>query len=51
MLICLGYEFSPNKIGIRDGYNKNYHKSALNTMISLIVLRYEDGNIRVILVE
>ena len=33
----LGYEFSPNMIGIQDWYNKNFHKSALNTMRSLII--------------
>ena len=25
MAICLGYEFSPNMMGIQEGYNKNYH--------------------------
>ena len=25
MVICLGYEFSPNMIGIQEGYNKNFH--------------------------
>ena len=37
MVICFGYETSPNLIGIQDGYNKNFHKSALNTMSSLIL--------------
>ena len=25
MVIFLGYEFSPNMIGIQRGYNKNFH--------------------------
>ena len=25
MVICLGYEFSPNMMGIQEGYNKNFH--------------------------
>ena len=25
MVICFGYETSPNIIGIQDGYNKNFH--------------------------
>ena len=25
MVICFGYETSPNMIGIQDGYNKNFH--------------------------
>ena len=25
MLICFGYEFSPNMMGIQEGYNKNFH--------------------------
>ena len=25
MIICFGYEFSPNMIGIQEGYNKNFH--------------------------
>ena len=25
MVICFGYEFSPNMIGIQEGYNKNFH--------------------------
>ena len=25
MVICFGYEFSPNMMGIQDGYNKNFH--------------------------
>ena len=26
MAICLGYEFSPNMMGIQEGYNKNFHE-------------------------
>ena len=26
MTIFLGYEFSPNMIGIQEGYNKNFHE-------------------------
>ena len=26
MTICLGYEFSPNMMGIQEGYNKNFHE-------------------------
>ena len=25
MVICFGYEFSPNIMGIQEGYNKNFH--------------------------
>ena len=25
MVICFGYEFSPNMISIQEGYNKNFH--------------------------
>ena len=25
MAICPGYEFSPNMMGIQEGYNKNFH--------------------------
>ena len=25
MVICLGYEFSPNMMGIQEGYNQNFH--------------------------
>ena len=25
MVICFGYEFSPNMMGIQEGYNKNFH--------------------------
>ena len=25
MVICFGYEFSPNMMGIQGGYNKNFH--------------------------
>ena len=24
-VICFGYKFGPNMIGIQDGYNKNFH--------------------------
>ena len=54
MVICFGYEFSPNMMGIQDGYNKNFHISALNTKRSLILddcLRYGDSDIKVVLVE
>ena len=37
MVIWFGYKFSPNMIGIQDGYNKNFHISALNTKRSLIL--------------
>ena len=55
MVVCFGYEISPNMMGIQAGYNKNFHISALNTMRSLIpydcFLRYKDGDIRVMLVS
>ena len=35
--IFFDYEFSPNMMGIQEGYNKNFHISALNTMRSLIL--------------
>ena len=25
MVICFGYEFSPNMLDIQEGYNKNFH--------------------------
>ena len=25
MVICFGYEFIPNMMGIQEGYNKNFH--------------------------
>ena len=25
VVICFGYKFSPNMIGIQEGYNKNFH--------------------------
>ena len=25
MVICFGYEFSPNMMSIQEGYNKNFH--------------------------
>ena len=33
----LWLKIGPNMIGIQDGYNKNFHKSALNTMRSLML--------------
>ena len=27
MAIFLGYEFSPNMMGIQEGYNKNFHEN------------------------
>ena len=41
-------------IGIQDGYNKNFQISALDTkrsFILMIVLRYGDSDIKVVLVE
>ena len=55
MVIGLGYEFSPNIIGIQEGYNKNFHIKCIEydeKFDSLhIVFRYEDGNMRVMLVS
>ena len=55
MVIVLGYEFSPNIMGIQEGYNKNFHIKCIEydeKFDSLhIVLRYEDGNMRVTLVS
>ena len=25
IVVCFGYEFSPNMMGIKEGYNKNFH--------------------------
>ena len=36
MVICLGYEFSPNMMGIQEGYNKNFHIKCIEYMKSLI---------------
>ena len=37
MVVFFGYEFSPNMMGIQEGYNKNFHISALNTKRSLML--------------
>ena len=29
MVICFGYEFSPNMMGIQEGYNKNFHMKCI----------------------
>ena len=47
MVICFGYETSPNMIGIQDGYNKNVHIECIEYYDTW----YEDGDIRVVLVE
>ena len=36
VILCFGYIFSPNTIGIQEGYNKKIIESALNTMRTLI---------------
>ena len=55
MVIFLGYEFIPNMMGIQEGYNKNFHIKSIEyyeKFYSLhIVLRYKDGDIRVMLVS
>ena len=55
MVICVGYKISPNMMGIQDGYNKNFHKKVhwilWEVWFFMIVLRYEDGDIRVLLVS
>ena len=55
MVICLGYEFGPNIIGIQEGYNKNFHIKCIEYYKKFdslhIVLRYRDGNMRVMLVS
>ena len=55
MVICLGYDFSPNIMGIQEGYNKNFHIKCIGYYEKFdslhIVLRYEDGNMRVMLVS
>ena len=55
MLICFGYKISPNMMGIQDGSNKNFHIKCIEYYEKfdsfMIVLRYEDGDIRVMLVE
>ena len=55
MVIGLGYEFSPNIMGIQEGYNKNFHIKCIEydeKFDSLHrVLRYRDGDIRVMLVS
>ena len=55
MVIFFGYKISPNMMGIQDVYNKNFHIECIeyyekfDTWWSF--LRYEDGDIRVVLVE
>ena len=55
MVIGLGYEFSPNIMGIQEGYNKNFHIKCIEYYEKFdslhIVLRYKDGNMRVMLVS
>ena len=55
MVIGLGYEFSPNIMGIQEGYNKNFHIKCIEYYEKFdslhIVLRYEDGNMRVMLLS
>ena len=55
MVIVLGYEFSPSIMGIQEGYNKNFHIKCIEYYEKFnslhIVLRYEDGNMRVMLVS
>ena len=55
MVIGLGYEFSPNIMGIQEGYNKNFHIKCIEydeKFDSLhIVLKCEDGDMRVMLVS
>ena len=55
MVICLGYEFSPNMMGIQEGYNKNFHIRRIEYYEKFdslhIVLRYKDGDIRDMLVS
>ena len=55
MVIGLGYEFSPNIMGIQEGYNKNVHIKCIEYYEKFdslhIVLRYKDGNTRVMLVS
>ena len=29
MVICFGYEISPNMMGIQEGYDKNFHKKCI----------------------
>ena len=55
MVIFLGYKFSPNMKGIQEGYNKNFHIKSIEYYEKFdsvhIVLRYKDGDIRVMLVS
>ena len=55
VVICFGYEFSPNMMGIQEGYDKNFHIKSIDYYEKFdslhIVLRYEDGDIRVMIVE
>ena len=55
MVICLGYESSPNMMGIQERYNKNFHIGCIEYYEKFdslhIVLRYKDGDIRVMLVS
>ena len=55
MVIGLGYEFSPNIMGIQEGYNKNFHIKCIEYYEKFdslhIFLRYKDGDVRVMLVS
>ena len=55
MVIFLGCEFSPNMMGIQEGYNKNFHIKCIEYYEKFdslhIVLRYKDGDIGDMLVS
>ena len=50
MVIGLGYEFSPNIMGIQEGYNKNFHIKCIEYYEKFdsvhVVLRCRDGDIK-----
>ena len=53
MVICFGYEISPDMIGIQEGYNKNFHIKCIEyyEKFDSLWFLYEDGDIRVMLVS
>ena len=49
MVICLGNEFSPNMIGIKEGHNKNFNIKSIEYYEKFdslhTILRYKDGDL------
>ena len=55
MVILFSYEFSPNMMGMQEGYSKSIHIKSIEYYEKFdslhLVLRYKGGDIRVMLVS